>query len=210
MRHAGRHQLVVLAPLSESPPPRASSFRLFTPRISRGSSSVTVSTVEPAVAVDPARDPAGSTRPARSPIRSARSASNSGAEVERVDAAVDLADRALVRRGVLVLDDRAQSVRSSRTMRPYPAGVGTTAVRTVAAAPVRSWRPDERVQRARRAAAGRRRTAARACRVAPRSAGSACSRAWPVPSCGSCTAKRQARPFRERVLQRPRPGGRRR
>ena len=122
MRDAGRHQLVVLRGLAGRADVSASSLRLLTPRISRGSSTRQGLDAQPAVAVNP--DQVGQVVLAlRVCGPDLLSAAKQRLEVESVDAAVDLADLALRRRRVLVLDDRR-----NRAIRPDDAAVAVRLV----------------------------------------------------------------------------------
>ena len=94
----------------------------------------------------------------------------------------------LRRRGVALLDDSGDAA-----ARPDDAAVAVGAVddgrdhgRCGAGASVGL---DEAPQRRRPSAAARRPTAGPACPAVPASSGSACCRAWAVPSCGSWTTK---------------------
>ena len=200
-RHAGRHQLVVLRRsqnrrhVGQLPP------AVHAEDLARSRSSVTVSTASPRVAVNPheVRQVVLALRVGRADLAQRR---EQRLQLERVDAAVDLADLALGRRRVLVLDDGRQSVpvRRARSARSPPA-IGTTAVSTVAAAPRASCVLTRARKRRRRAAAARRPRATPPCRSRPARCGSACSKRMPGAELRLLHCKGEARPAPKGVLQ---------
>ena len=138
--------------------------------------------------------PAGSTRPARSGTRCHAAASNSGAKVEGVDAAVDLVDLPLGGRGVALLDDARDAARLRGRCGRSRGDRSTVAVSTVAAAPVGLVLRRPGASSVAAPSSGTSPESRTSVPVASVSSGSACSRAWPVPSCGSWTHECDARP----------------